>query len=316
MRLAGTTSPSIAGRIWSRAARRFYKACGSSICRRSPTSTSTRSSHLPLHASYGSAAAPRCSRSTSSPATVRSRPLSDCWASRASSTWTGWTRCGPSGTARERLPALGRALRPALRRRDDHRLPNVQELYSRLRRGAHFIPYGSEMDRRGHRRAPGAFGLQPDGYIFCWAACAGERCDVLIEAFEGLSTDLKLVIVGDAPYGGLPQVAARHQRRARGVQGYVYGDGYRELSRNAALFVAPTEVGSTHPVIVEAMAAGNCVVVNDYAPQPGDHRRPGVSYPGAEGAGGLRRVLAELLTDPTHPALRRTAPRAGRAVHS
>jgi len=81
--------------------------------------------------------------------------------------------------------------------------------------------------------------------------------------------------------------------------GYVYGDGYRELMRNAAMFVAPTEAGSTHPVIVEAMAAGNCVVVNDYRPNVETIGDAGVSYPGREGAAGLRRVLAELIDDPS-----------------
>jgi glycosyltransferase involved in cell wall biosynthesis len=80
--------------------------------------------------------------------------------------------------------------------------------------------------------------------------------------------------------------------------GYVFGDGYRELARNAAIFVVPTEAGSTHPVIVEAMAAGNCVVVNDYQPNMETIGDAGVSYHGPEGAADLQRVLAELLEDP------------------
>jgi hypothetical protein len=49
--------------------------------------------------------------------------------------------------------------------------------------------------------------------------------------------------------------------------GYVFGSGYRELRRHAYLFCASTEVGATQPVILEAMAAGNWVLVNDDRPK-------------------------------------------------
>jgi glycosyltransferase involved in cell wall biosynthesis len=107
-------------------------------------------------------------------------------------------------------------------------------------------------------------------------------------------------VVGHAPYADDYRKALRATRDERVCfTGYVFGDGCRELTRNAAIFVAPTEVGSTHPVIVEAMAAGNCVVVNDYLPNVETIGDAGVSYPGREGAAGLRRVLAELLDDPS-----------------
>jgi glycosyltransferase involved in cell wall biosynthesis len=128
---------------------------------------------------------------------------------------------------------------------------------------------------------------------------AENNAHVLVEAFEGLDTDLKLVVVGDAPYAEDYQKALFATQDERVCfTGYVFGDGYRELARNAAIFVVPTEAGSTHPVIVEAMAAGNCVVVNDHRPNVETIGDAGVSYHGPEGAAGLRRVLAELLDDP------------------
>jgi glycosyltransferase involved in cell wall biosynthesis len=120
-----------------------------------------------------------------------------------------------------------------------------------------------------------------------------------VEAFEGLDTQQKLVVVGDAPYADDYQERLRATRDPRVIfTGYLFNDGYRELARNAALFVVPTEVGGTHPVIAEAMAAGNCVVVNDHEPNLEVVGNAGVSYPGREGAAGLRRVLRELLNDP------------------
>ena len=65
--------------------------------------------------------------------------------------------------------------------------------------------------------------------------------------------------------------------------GYVFGRGYWELQRNAYLFCAPTEVGGTHPVILEALAAGNCVLVNDYGPNAETVGDAGVYFSGEEG---------------------------------
>ena len=45
--------------------------------------------------------------------------------------------------------------------------------------------------------------------------------------------------------------------------GGIYGAGYRQLQSHAALYVQATEVGGTHPALVEAMAYGHAVVAND-----------------------------------------------------
>ena len=179
---------------------------------------------------------------------------------------------------------------------------SMQTLY-REEYGAetHFIPYGSEMDGDDTGEHLRRYDLKPRQYIlFVGRLVAENNAHVLVEAFEGLDTDLRLVVVGDAPYADEYQKALLATQDERVCfTGYLFGDGYRELTRNAAIFVAPTEVGSTHPVIVEAMAAGNCVVVNDCQPNVETIGDAGVSYPGREGAAGLRRVLAELLADPS-----------------
>jgi glycosyltransferase involved in cell wall biosynthesis len=45
--------------------------------------------------------------------------------------------------------------------------------------------------------------------------------------------------------------------------GAIYGTGYRELQSHAYLYIHATEVGGTHPALIEAMGAGNCVIVYD-----------------------------------------------------
>ena len=84
------------------------------------------------------------------------------------------------------------------------------------------------------------------------------------EAYRKVGGDLPLVMVGGAPYAG--RFIASFTRGADPrilFPGPIYGEGYRELLSHALAYVHATEVGGTHPALVEAMGYGNCVVVND-----------------------------------------------------
>jgi glycosyltransferase involved in cell wall biosynthesis len=72
-----------------------------------------------------------------------------------------------------------------------------------------------------------------------------------------------------------------------------------ELCSNAFAFVETSEVGGTHPALLEAMAFGNCVVVNDTPENLETIDEAGLSYRGAEGAAALAQVLKLLLDDPS-----------------
>jgi glycosyltransferase involved in cell wall biosynthesis len=87
---------------------------------------------------------------------------------------------------------------------------------------------------------------------------------MVIESFEKVQTKMKLLIVGDAPYAQdyIAQLKTTRDTRVQ-FPGAVYGTGYRELQSHAYLYVHATEVGGTHPALVEAMGAGNCVIVYD-----------------------------------------------------
>jgi glycosyltransferase involved in cell wall biosynthesis len=80
--------------------------------------------------------------------------------------------------------------------------------------------------------------------------------------------------------------------------GYLFGEGYRELSSNAYLFVETSEAGGTHPALLEAMAFRNCVLVNGTAENLETIGDSGFSYDGRVGPESLRKVLAELLVNP------------------
>jgi glycosyltransferase involved in cell wall biosynthesis len=84
------------------------------------------------------------------------------------------------------------------------------------------------------------------------------------EAYRQVGGDLPLVMVGGAPYAGDFIRGFTEGADSRVLfPGPIYGDGYRELLSHALAYVHATEVGGTHPALVEAMGYGNCVVVND-----------------------------------------------------
>jgi glycosyltransferase involved in cell wall biosynthesis len=84
------------------------------------------------------------------------------------------------------------------------------------------------------------------------------------EAYARVGGDLPLVMVGGAPYAGrfIAGFTQGSDPRIR-FPGPIYGEGYRELLSHALAYVHATEVGGTHPALVEAMGYGNCTLVND-----------------------------------------------------
>ena len=86
----------------------------------------------------------------------------------------------------------------------------------------------------------------------------------VVAAYAQVGGDLPLVMVGDAPYASdfIAGMKRNADPRVR-FPGAVYGDRYRGLLSSALATVHATEVGGTHPALVEAMGYGNCVLVND-----------------------------------------------------
>lgn len=162
-----------------------------------------------------------------------------------------------------------------------------------------YIPYGSEVRRVQPGETLAHFELEPDRYVLFVGRLVPENCpDHLVAAFRQIKTDLKCVIVGDAPYAEsykaqLHDLAAGDPRFV--FTGYVFGDGYYELGANAHIFVETSGVGGTHPALIEAMAFGNCVIVHNTAENLETISEAGLSYDGKVGAGSLREVLMRLL---------------------
>jgi glycosyltransferase involved in cell wall biosynthesis len=81
------------------------------------------------------------------------------------------------------------------------------------------------------------------------------------QAFETVVTDMKLALVGDAPYAHEYIRRVRDTRDPRVIiPGAIYGEGYHELGSHCFAYIHATEVGGTHPALIEAMGRGALVL--------------------------------------------------------
>lgn len=139
--------------------------------------------------------------------------------------------------------------------------------YYTARYGANstMIAYGAEIGRVYDAEAIRPFGVLPQRYFLYVSRLEPENnAEMVIEAFRAAETDMNLVIVGDAPYANeyknrLRALAAADPRII--FTGFVFGEGYKALQQNAYAYIHATEVGGTHPALIEAMGYGNCVLV-------------------------------------------------------
>ena len=125
-----------------------------------------------------------------------------------------------------------------------------------------FIPYGAETARTDSTETVQRLRLEPGRYFLYVSRMEPENRPLEVrQAFERLATDLKLALVGDAPY------AHEYIRRVRDtcdprvvMPGAIYGEGYRELGSHCFAYIHATEVGGTHPALIEAMGRGALVI--------------------------------------------------------
>lgn len=125
-----------------------------------------------------------------------------------------------------------------------------------------FIPYGAETGKLEGTDAVRALGLEPGQYVLYVSRMEPENNALMVrQAFEKVKTNFKLALVGDAPYADdyIRQVKDTRDPRII-VPGAIYGDGYHQLQSHSAVYVQSTEVGGTHPALIEAMGRGALVL--------------------------------------------------------
>lgn len=135
----------------------------------------------------------------------------------------------------------------------------IQEYYlARYRADSDFISYGAETGKVESTETLDQLGLKPGEYFLYVSRMEPENNALLVrEAFERLDTNRKLALIGDAPYAHDYIARVRETRDPRIViPGAIYGQGYRELQSHCFAYIHATEVGGTHPALIEAMGRG------------------------------------------------------------
>jgi glycosyltransferase involved in cell wall biosynthesis len=127
-----------------------------------------------------------------------------------------------------------------------------------------FIPYGAVTERPATRATLDSLDLVPSEYLLYVSRLEPENnAHLVVRAFEQVQTSKRLVVVGDAPYAEEYIRAVKQTRDPRILfPGAIYGVGYRELQAHAFCYLHATEVGGTHPALIEAMGQGSLIVAN------------------------------------------------------
>ncbi len=139
----------------------------------------------------------------------------------------------------------------------------IAEYYqARYRKATQFIPYGAATGKVAGTETLARLGLEAGRYILYVSRMEPENNALLVrEAFEKVDTPLRLALIGDAPYARDYIEQVRRTEDARIVMpGGVYGDGYHELQSHSFAYIHATEVGGTHPALIEAMGRGALVL--------------------------------------------------------
>lgn len=173
-----------------------------------------------------------------------------------------------------------------------------------------FIPFGSEV--------PGdvpetdvieRLGLTRKGYfLFVGRFIPDKGLQYLIPAFEGLSTEKRLVLVGGAPNPSAFEAGLRSTKDPRVVfPGFMYGADATTLMRNAYAYVQPSDIEGLSPVILENMGLGTAVICSDIEENLYVVADTALTFRQGD-VEDLRRVLARALAEPER--LREKAARA------
>ncbi len=170
----------------------------------------------------------------------------------------------------------------------------IAEYYrERYHRDSVMIPYGAEIGPVETTEALDRLGLEPRRYFLYVSRMEPENNALLVrEAFERVATPMKLALIGDAPYAADYIRQVRDTRDPRIViPGAIYGQGYRELGSHCFAYIHATEVGGTHPALIEAMGRGALTLYLDTPENAEVAGGAGIPFDHSNLAEVLQRVL-------------------------
>lgn len=141
----------------------------------------------------------------------------------------------------------------------------IAEYYrSRFNNEPAVIAYGYRAEARNSDILE-RLGLKRNEYILYVSRFEPENHPLeVVKAYSKISTNFPLVMVGDAPYAKDYIASVKAAADSRVIfTGYQFDEAYETLMSNCALYIQATDVGGTHPALVEAMGFGRCILAND-----------------------------------------------------
>jgi glycosyltransferase involved in cell wall biosynthesis len=129
----------------------------------------------------------------------------------------------------------------------------------------YYIPNGGILRERSFPNKIFDWGLEPGKYILFLGRFSPEKgCHLLVEAYERLETDAKLVMAGASSYcDEYSRQLRSHAGERIKILDWVSGDDLDELLTNAMVFVLPSELEGLSLALLDAMGAGLCVLSSD-----------------------------------------------------
>jgi glycosyltransferase involved in cell wall biosynthesis len=111
------------------------------------------------------------------------------------------------------------------------------------------------------------WGLESGRYILFLGRFSPEKgCHLLLEAYEKLNTDVKLVMAGGASYcDDYSRQLRSHAGERIKILNWVSGEVLDELLTNAMVFVLPSDMEGLSLALLDAMGAELCVLSSDVA---------------------------------------------------
>ncbi len=184
----------------------------------------------------------------------------------------------------------------------------IQDYYhARYHKESTFIPYGATVGKVASAGVLAKLGLEPGRYFLYVSRMEPENYALEVrQAFETVSTPCKLALIGDAPYAEDYIRRVRDTRDPRVVMpGAIYGEGYHELGSHCFAYIHATEVGGTHPALIEAMGRGALVLYRDTPENAEVASTVGIPFEPEELAAKIKFVLE--MNEPDRDHLRHRA---------
>jgi len=176
----------------------------------------------------------------------------------------------------------------------------IQKYYKkRYNKDSVLISYGACTEKALSKEILSKFGLKPKEYLLYVSRLEPENnAHIVIKAFEKVKTTKKLIIVGDAPYAREYIDSLKKTKDQRIIfTGFVFGRGYKEFQSHAYCYIHATEVGGTHPALIEAMGFGNCVIANRTPENSEVLAETGITYK-KNNVEDLRRKIQSVIDNP------------------